>query len=305
MTTQHTFFENSVLWLDGWTVAANMTGDPTYMDALALDIDGALPHPDFYGGRPSRIKVGGPIRQVQVAWVVQDVYQGMINKLQSLGYLENVLLFYYPYDWRKDWAHTDSDLAATIDAVLQRTQMDKVILMAHSTGGLVARNYLLHYGAAKVDQLITMGTPYLGSPMIAKYLEAGDDMKAHLQPGETWWLAQNFLGLYQLLPQPTWFTAADQDGVFPYYLVRSRVDANLGTVYDPLNYACLLYTSDAADERSSVDLGGRRIIKKKKHIRTQVGHTTHTTQRTKHTTNRRDLTHHQFTSDACTEIIGK
>ena len=29
---------------------------------------------------------------------------------------------------------------------------------------------------------------------------------------------------------------------------------------------CLLYTSDAADERSSVDLGGRRIIKKtKKH----------------------------------------
>src|SRR5678816_3542605 len=30
--------------------------------------------------------------------------------------------------------------------------------------------------------------------------------------------------------------------------------------FDP----CLLYTSDAADERSSVDLGGRRIIKKKK-----------------------------------------
>ena len=29
------------------------------------------------------------------------------------------------------------------------------------------------------------------------------------------------------------------------------------------NIACLLYTSDAADERSSVDLGGRRIIKKK------------------------------------------
>src|SRR5678815_3774324 len=26
-------------------------------------------------------------------------------------------------------------------------------------------------------------------------------------------------------------------------------------------HACLLYTSDAADERSSVDLGGRRIIK--------------------------------------------
>ena len=32
---------------------------------------------------------------------------------------------------------------------------------------------------------------------------------------------------------------------------------------------CLLYTSDAADERSSVDLGGRRIIKKKKNKKIQ------------------------------------
>eukprot|EP00656_Telonema_subtile_P004830 TRINITY_DN12208_c0_g2_i4.p1 TRINITY_DN12208_c0_g2~~TRINITY_DN12208_c0_g2_i4.p1 ORF type:complete len:551 (-),score=119.13 TRINITY_DN12208_c0_g2_i4:72-1724(-) len=31
-------------------------------------------------------------------------------------------------------------------------------------------------------------------------------------------------------------------------------------------YSCLLYTSDAADEEDSVDLGGRRIIKKKKKV---------------------------------------
>ena len=35
-------------------------------------------------------------------------------------------------------------------------------------------------------------------------------------------------------------------------------------IFSDKTYACLLYTSDAADERSSVDLGGRRIIKKKK-----------------------------------------
>ena len=29
-------------------------------------------------------------------------------------------------------------------------------------------------------------------------------------------------------------------------------------------YGCLLYTSDAADEEDSVDLGGRRILQKKK-----------------------------------------
>ena len=36
---------------------------------------------------------------------------------------------------------------------------------------------------------------------------------------------------------------------------------------------CLLYTSDAADERSSVDLGGRRIIKKKTREQ-RCGHST-------------------------------
>ena len=38
-----------------------------------------------------------------------------------------------------------------------------------------------------------------------------------------------------------------------------------------LLHLCLLYTSDAADERSSVDLGGRRIIKKKKTVRASGG----------------------------------
>ena len=32
----------------------------------------------------------------------------------------------------------------------------------------------------------------------------------------------------------------------------------------PVSEACLLYTSDAADDTPCVDLGGRRIIKKKK-----------------------------------------
>eukprot|EP00831_Metopus_contortus_P077798 TRINITY_DN7392_c0_g1_i2.p4 TRINITY_DN7392_c0_g1~~TRINITY_DN7392_c0_g1_i2.p4 ORF type:complete len:100 (-),score=23.23 TRINITY_DN7392_c0_g1_i2:96-395(-) len=31
-----------------------------------------------------------------------------------------------------------------------------------------------------------------------------------------------------------------------------------------MKYTCLLYTSDAADDTPCVDLGGRRIIKKKK-----------------------------------------
>ena len=44
---------------------------------------------------------------------------------------------------------------------------------------------------------------------------------------------------------------------------RHDVQPGIGRVNDQFR-SCLLYTSDAADERSSVDLGGRRIIKKKK-----------------------------------------
>ena len=42
------------------------------------------------------------------------------------------------------------------------------------------------------------------------------------------------------------------------HAIGSRFAGHVGQVG-----ICLLYTSDAADERSSVDLGGRRIIKKK------------------------------------------
>ena len=67
--------------------------------------------------------------------------------------------------------------------------------------------------------------------------------------------------------------------LFPLHIVFSQSDSQMfwnsvnelqivtiGTRYivPQAYYTCLLYTSDAADERSSVDLGGRRIIKKKK-----------------------------------------
>ena len=45
--------------------------------------------------------------------------------------------------------------------------------------------------------------------------------------------------------------------------ILSQVPGLKQQIYDMSDHFCLLYTSDAADERSSVDLGGRRIIKKK------------------------------------------
>ena len=45
---------------------------------------------------------------------------------------------------------------------------------------------------------------------------------------------------------------------------RHRPVGALGGTREGVSEGCLLYTSDAADDLLCVDLGGRRIIKKKK-----------------------------------------
>ena len=52
-----------------------------------------------------------------------------------------------------------------------------------------------------------------------------------------------------------------------FYAARSNPAE--ARAFEAVRRTCLLYTSDAADERSSVDLGGRRIIKKKKRVENQ------------------------------------
>src|SRR5665648_1094599 len=52
-------------------------------------------------------------------------------------------------------------------------------------------------------------------------------------------------------------------GIAEVYVVMAMTDKSKGTKGISAFIICLLYTSDAADEEDSVDLGGRRIIKKK------------------------------------------
>ena len=53
-------------------------------------------------------------------------------------------------------------------------------------------------------------------------------------------------------------------------VVRYGASTDVKKTLTYFSHPCLLYTSDAADERSSVDLGGRRIIKKKKEMHIQT-----------------------------------
>ena len=54
-------------------------------------------------------------------------------------------------------------LDAKIEAIRAATGAERVVLVGHSMGGLVARAYLRRFGAARVEKLITIGTPHHGS----------------------------------------------------------------------------------------------------------------------------------------------
>ena len=64
----------------------------------------------------------------------------------------------------------------------------------------------------------------------------------------------------------------EQIEFYKHQLQRLRVELlSIAKQDSDLYKNCLLYTSDAADERSSVDLGGRRIINKKKKEKNEKG----------------------------------
>lgn len=74
-------------------------------------------------------------------------------------------------------------LAARVDAVLAATTADRVALVGHSMGGLVARAYLRRYGTAKIAFVMTLGTPHHGS--VHAWLFPGTSL-AQLRPGNPW-----------------------------------------------------------------------------------------------------------------------
>ena len=75
---------------------------------------------------------------------------------------------------------------------------------------------------------------------------------------ELWGKFEDFNGLGQISPDSLVLNKVDDVLISPK-LVTKFEEEDEGNLIK----LCLLYTSDAADERSSVDLGGRRIIKKK------------------------------------------
>jgi pimeloyl-ACP methyl ester carboxylesterase len=111
-------------------------------------------------------------------WVIDPIlhsYDDLIATLDANGYTPGIDLFTFPYDWRKSNIDTAVLLKQKIDAVKSLCQCDKVDLVAHSMGGLVARQYIQSPAYQHdVDQLIFLGTPHLGAPKAYLMWEGGE-----------------------------------------------------------------------------------------------------------------------------------
>jgi triacylglycerol esterase/lipase EstA (alpha/beta hydrolase family) len=62
-----------------------------------------------------------------------------------------------------DIEHFAEQLGAKIESVCAATGAARVFLVCHSMGGLVARAYLRQRGPARIERIITIGTPHHGS----------------------------------------------------------------------------------------------------------------------------------------------
>ncbi|MBI2612896.1 alpha/beta hydrolase [Candidatus Kaiserbacteria bacterium] len=111
-------------------------------------------------------------------WVIDPIlhtYDDLIATLDENGYTREVDLFTFPYDWRKSNVETAVLLKEKINQVKDICDCDKVDLVAHSMGGLVARQYVQSDTYENdVDQLIFLGTPHLGAPKAYLMWEGGE-----------------------------------------------------------------------------------------------------------------------------------
>lgn len=78
-------------------------------------------------------------------------------------------IIFYGYDWRMP----NSNSASRLKLVAE--EYDKITIVAHSMGGMVASHFLKNADIRhKVEKVITLGTPFLGSQNVLPILSHGD-----------------------------------------------------------------------------------------------------------------------------------
>lgn len=111
-------------------------------------------------------------------WIIDPIfhiYDNLVETLEKNGYVKEENLFTFGYDWRESNIETAEKLKEKIDEIKESAETEKVDIIAHSMGGLVARAYAQSSDYENdIDQLIFLGTPHRGAPEDYLTWEAGE-----------------------------------------------------------------------------------------------------------------------------------
>lgn len=203
---------NGIEEMEVWPNLAGLSyPNDNHLQRLVLQNDGYTPQ-----NRCNVIQATEILDKIEISfpggYFRQDFYEMLSDNLTSSGFKVELC----PYDWRRFLnGQTPGAVPAVVDECVERalegTTASQVDIVAHSTGGLVARQYILsnRERADKVHTIVSLGTPYLGTLKAFVMLRYGESLD-----GVTDFLVNNDRikevtfnspAFYQLLPSKKFF----------------------------------------------------------------------------------------------------
>ena len=157
----------------------------------------------------------------------RSIFAVMRRSLRRRGFASVCSWNYSPL--LRDVAKAADDLGAHVERICAQTGHDRVHVVGHSLGGLIARYYVQRQGGdRRVDSLVTLGTPHGGS-VLAHALPT--PLVRQLRPGSP---------LLQELAEPV-----------------ARCDTRITAVYSDLDQLVLPTSAGRCDHP---DLGARNVL---------------------------------------------
>lgn len=114
--------------------------------------------PPNSAGRPVLVFIHGYTSNARVWWEGNDMYALAYNN----GYRT---AFVSVHPDRSMWANGQM-FAGMLNTIANHYRVSRVVVVAHSKGGIDSDAALIHYGAHnRVERVITLGTPHFGTPL--------------------------------------------------------------------------------------------------------------------------------------------
>lgn len=139
-----------------------------------------LPFERLWMGRDRLRPCSRPLLLVHGYSCSRGVWWLLRRRLEAAGHIVATVSLAPPYT---NIGKLVPELGQRIEAVCKATGADRVILVAHSMGGLVCRSYLARHGSDRVERLITIASPHSGSELAR--IGIGKNAR-EMEPGSLW-----------------------------------------------------------------------------------------------------------------------